>query len=182
MSDEQAYNVLVKITSLYNKTLTDEQTTFWINELKPLNELTSQKVVKNLKLNYLYSNHMPTLPQFLALYKGLNGTVYQKESEEQEYCYVCNNKGFDILREYTKTNCTTYFYDYQLHCDCCQKGKQQAINTGKYYSEPISKYYDVQKLAEKHRKIKVQQDKKNQKQKNDLNQQKEYFYKLLSMM
>jgi hypothetical protein len=151
MTDEQAYNLLMKITNFYNKKLYDEQVTIWINELKPLDEIISQKAAENLKTNILYTNLMPTIPQFLTLYKSLSKLTAIKTIKEQDYCYVCNNKGFVMMRTFNTNNNVTYVYDFPLHCDCCEKGKLEETRTNTVHSEPISMYYDINELANSNR-------------------------------
>jgi len=146
MTNEQAYNILMKIVNLYNKNLNDEQVTLWLDELKPLDEITSRKVADNLKSNTLYVNHIPTIPQFLILYKSLSKLTITKTTHDQDYCYVCNNRGFDFVRKFKTLNGITYVYDYQLHCDCCEKGKLEEIRTNSVCSEPISMYCDINEL------------------------------------
>ncbi|MEN8906173.1 MAG: hypothetical protein ABF289_09485 [Clostridiales bacterium] len=177
MTSDQAYTTLIKITSLYNKVLTDEQIAVWMDELKPLDEISTQKVVRNLKSNNLYSCYMPTLPQFLSLYKANNGNNCNDEII-QDYCFVCCNKGFEIIREYTTVDNITRFYEYMLHCDCCEKGKQEEISYKNVYSEPISKYFNVNDLARINRKKKEESLKR--KRLNQPDEARKKFYKLLS--
>ncbi|MEN8905042.1 MAG: hypothetical protein ABF289_03690 [Clostridiales bacterium] len=178
MTKEKAYSALVKITGLYNKTLSDEKTTLWLNELEPLFEIPVQKVVNNLKSNYLYLNNMPTLPQFLALYNRHTHKSSDKKNPNTYYCYVCNNKGYDILRKFEKVNDKTYIYDYALHCDCCKKGEEEKVKSSSVYSEPIGKYFNVDELAAKNRARKEKYARRGSKIETQNN--KKTFYNLLS--
>jgi hypothetical protein len=161
MTDEKAYSVVLNLTSIYNKSLTDEQLTVWLNEIKPLDEVIVQKVVNDIKLNNLYSNYMPNLPQFLQLYKRIFNDNLVRDCKD-EYCYVCDNKGLEMIREVKIINDIKYTYDYFLHCNFCKKGEEQKISYKNLYTEPINKYLDIDKLIKKNKeKRKKQLENKN---------------------
>jgi hypothetical protein len=166
----------MKITGLYNKKLSNEQYALWLEELKDLNELAVQRAIKSLKTNNVYENCMPTVPQFLSLYRTFIG----KKSVEQDYCYVCNNRGYEIIRFYKKYNEHKIPYDYFLYCDCCAKGKSLKINHDEYYSDPISKYFDLNNLMSENKK-KALKSNKNKEIKADVKKEFEKMYIALSL-
>ncbi|MEN8908383.1 MAG: hypothetical protein ABF289_20700 [Clostridiales bacterium] len=178
MNHDLAYKCLTKITSLYNKNLTDEQLAIWLEEFEKLNELAVQKAIKKLKADKIYENCMPTLPQFFSIYK----TFIQDKNIKQPYCYVCNNRGYEILRVYKNLNEKKTPYDYALHCDCCEIGKTQIIKYKKYYSEPISKYFNVESLmTENKKKIDKQKAKRKKELELDTKKELEEVYIALSL-
>lgn len=166
MTAEKAYGIVLNLTSLYNKSLTDEQLTVWLNEIKTLDEITAQKVIKDIKRNHLYSNYMPNLPQFLQLYKKIFNENLVTEQKD-DYCYVCANKGIEMIRETKIINGFKYIYDYFLHCDYCRKGEEEKISYKNLYTEPISKYLNVDKLVRKNKEKRKKQVEDKNKFKNE---------------
>jgi hypothetical protein len=174
MDSNSAYNYLMKISGMYNRKLNDDQYALWLEELEILNEIAVKKAIKSLKNNNSYENIMPTIPQFLAIYKTF---LYVKEKEE-DYCFVCNNRGFEILRLYKDFGGQVIPYDYMLHCDKCSKGKMQKVACGGYYSEPISKYFDIAKLILENKKNYTKNQESKEKEKKVKKQLKEVYFAL----
>jgi hypothetical protein len=145
--ENTACKALIKLTGLYNKTLSPEQSSTWLSELIPLDEFIVQKVLFELKVHNVYSKYMPTQPEFLQLYKKYS----PNDKKEQTFCFVCNNRGYDIGIEKIIIGDIEMEYSYALHCDFCEKGEKEKIRSGKYYSEPISAYYDIDKLIKKNK-------------------------------
>lgn len=167
MKNEAAYKALIKLTALYNKNLTDDQYATWLEELKKLNEIAVLKTLRSIKTHKAYEEYMPTVPQFFSIYK----TFIQDENIKQPFCYVCNNRGYEILRIYKSINEKSLPYDYFLHCDNCSFGKDQSIKHNGYYSEPISMYFSFDMLIAKNKKKLTkqrEQKKENLKEKKEL--------------
>jgi hypothetical protein len=66
-------------------------------------------------------------------------------------CWICKDKGFIIVTTIKEG----YKYDYPLHCNCSMGNREKIdYTTDKgthYFTEPISKYYDVKQLESKNR-------------------------------
>jgi hypothetical protein len=141
MTDEQALITFDKLTAMYNKKVDDDQKKFWVKELESLTEITAQKVIQGLKSNRLYEKTMPTIPQFINLYKQNSVVVHS----EHDFCYVCYNRGHDLIEIKEMRGSEEYVYNMSCHCDFCDLGKDQKIDFTRkdgrrVYSEPISKY------------------------------------------
>lgn len=145
MNKDQASGIITKLFGMYNKEPAIDQITSWLEEIKKLDEPPAQKVLANIKSNPYHVSLMPNIPQFLALYKTY--IAKNENVNNKEYCYVCCNKGIDShikeLHGYLGENRPPYVLIYQLYCDCCEKGKSMMEGL-----EPISKYFDVTKIAE----------------------------------
>jgi hypothetical protein len=67
-------------------------------------------------------------------------------------CWICKDRGFILV----KTIKEGFRNDYSLHCTCSVGNKEKIDYTSEkgahYYTEPISKYYDTSKIAEKNKK------------------------------
>ena len=66
-------------------------------------------------------------------------------------CWICKDKGFIIVRTIKEG----FRYDYSLHCNCAIGNREKIDYTAEkgnhYFTEPISKYYDTNKIAEKNK-------------------------------
>lgn len=165
MKVKEAKEILAKLTGMYNKTLSDYQADAWLEELFKIDEPPAQRVLKNIKSNPYHVSLMPTIPQFLALYRTYitkNVTV-----TNEEYCYVCCNKGLDKhikeLHGYLGDDKPPYILINLLYCDSCEKGRSMSDGI-----EPISKYFDVTKVAEHNKNRLANVDIRRKKHKNDV--------------
>ena len=78
-------------------------------------------------------------------------------------CFACMDTGHAIIKKKKIVTAPSgkkqeLFYDFALHCDQCEKGEEQKIdytnkNKERFYSEPISKYYNIHELIQQNKKI-----------------------------
>lgn len=77
---------------------------------------------------------LPSIPQFLDICKAA-----QEKRESKKDCYVCGGTGGGMIVE----EVDGIRYEFALHCDEC--GTAYVSKDG-YYTEPISKYYDIENI------------------------------------
>jgi excinuclease UvrABC ATPase subunit len=91
----------------------------------------------------------PTISEINALYKNMEAIELsnKKFNADGNICMVCNGDGFIVHKIKT--------IDYVLYCTECEKGrdfKYDGRNNSKnaksiYYTEPVTKFYDVNQLT-----------------------------------
>ena len=165
MVEDKALEFVGRLFSMYNRTATDDMSVTWTNEMILLNEIFVEKAINNLKTNKAHetSRDMPTLKQFLDLYKRYS--VEEKQDIPNNYCYVCNNKGAGLWWIYDEE--TGMPFQLSWYCDNCSLGGSEYNRidiTNKYgvrrHAVAISSLTNIDKLIEKN-KEKKRNSKKN---------------------
>ena len=78
----KAVDLLSRLSGMYNRNLTLEQTAEWITEINKLDFELVNKVIDDLKNNAWYVSKMPTVPEFLKLIKENQQAI--KDNEQME--------------------------------------------------------------------------------------------------
>lgn len=95
------------------------------------------------------SRNVPPISTLAKSYNKHKEVFRRKDLvRNEEYCPVCDDKGFIIMKE--KDPLSGYIYDYVLYCPFCPVGRAQAYNgmecenKSLYMVPPITKYFDEQ--------------------------------------
>lgn len=101
------------------------------------------------------SRNVPPISVLIKKYKGVAGTKGGRmEVKNEQYCDVCDDKGFVLMKEQDPK--TKNLYEYVLYCPYCAVGRAQAydgrsINNIKhrspYYVPPITEYFGDEGIA-----------------------------------
>lgn len=106
--------------------------------------------------NGINRSFLPAPGELLDIYNELKKIQnYNNNLSNNEFCHVCENHGYilhDKKIDYLSDNKKKYISQMTLYCTECEKGtefkydgKQSKVKSLNY-SEPISKYYDVEQL------------------------------------
>lgn len=179
---DKAYEFVTRLFAMYNRSPTDEILNTWIDEMIPLNGIFVEKAFQNLRTNNAHekSLDMPTVKQFLDLYKRYSVVEEKKDTSDFYHCYACSNKGgglWWIYDEYTGLpHQLTWYCD---HCDYGKSDYNKIDSTDKYgkrrYAVPISELTDINKLIEENK------AKKNQ-GKEKVKEYKKHVQRLIGMV
>ncbi len=180
MTNEQAFESLNQLTAYYNKTLEEYQSKNWITELKKIELQAFQRALQEIKSNTAYEKYMPSIPSVVTI---CSKYTEKKILKNNEYCFVCMDKGHAVIEITEEKNEHKYYYQLALHCDSCQLGlsRENKIDSTtkegiRYHTEPISKYFCIKVLAEKNKKIKEKNDMKKAEKRQDYKEAcKRYF-------
>src|SRR5690606_15911193 len=95
------------------------------------------------------SRNVPAISLLIKKYKGTsNAPKGQVEIKNDEYCAVCDDKGFVLMKE--KQSDTGLIYEFVLYCPFCPVGRAWAYDgrnisdkkhMSPYYVPPITKYF-----------------------------------------
>ena len=95
------------------------------------------------------SRNVPPISVLIKKYKGVAGTKGGRmEVKNEQYCDVCDDKGFVLMKEQDPK--TKNLYEYVLYCPYCAVGRAQAYdgrsisdksNRSPYYVPPITEYF-----------------------------------------
>jgi hypothetical protein len=97
--------------------------------------LAVEHIQKNGILNYGEKVFkLPSIPQFLDIYNSLQSNDIKKND-----CIVCGGTGGGVHSQVIND----IKYEFALHCDECGTAY---ISKDGYYTEPISKYYDIDNI------------------------------------
>lgn len=95
------------------------------------------------------SRNVPAISLLVKKYKdGLNAPKDRFEVKNEEYCDVCDDKGFVLMKEKDSESGLTY--EYVLYCPFCAVGRSQAYDgrnisdkehRSPYYVPPLTEYF-----------------------------------------
>jgi hypothetical protein len=104
----------------------------------------------------------PTISQLNRAYETLQKSRQSIEVRNEEYCPVCDDKGFVLMKEQAGERfCVSgkpIEYEYVLYCPFCPLGMSQAYDGSQckekslYKCEPLTKYFDEHSINEFKRK------------------------------
>jgi hypothetical protein len=69
-----------------------------------------------------------------------------KNLHDEEHCWVCNNDGYITAKVPDESGDE---YLTILNCNCCERGTFESDSTS--ISDPVSKYFDINKLINKNK-------------------------------
>lgn len=110
--------------------------------------------------------NVPPISELAKAYKSLTqenkpGAIVP---HNEQYCEVCDDKGFVLMTETHKNGNIDLSYQYVLYCPYCAVGQSQAYDGSKckekspYKCEPLTKYFDEQAIDEMRRKNRERKD------------------------
>ncbi|NLG89789.1 MAG: hypothetical protein GX494_11395 [Clostridiaceae bacterium] len=95
------------------------------------------------------SRNVPAISLLIKKYKGTsNAPKGQVEVKSDEYCAVCDDKGFVLMKE--KQSDTGLTYEFVLYCPFCPVGRSWAYDgrnisdkkhRSPYYVPPVTEYF-----------------------------------------
>ena len=96
------------------------------------------------------SRNVPAISLISKKYHEINERPRRRaDVQNQEYCTVCDNKGFVLMAKYIKNGDEQLPYQYVLYCPFCAVGRSHAYDgrqgikhKSPYYVPPLTKYFD----------------------------------------
>lgn len=96
------------------------------------------------------SRNVPAISLISKKYHEINERPRRKaDVQNQEYCAVCDDKGFVLMTKYIKNGDEQLPYQYVLYCPFCAVGRTHAYDgrqgikhKSPYYVPPLTKYFD----------------------------------------
>lgn len=96
------------------------------------------------------SRNVPAISLISKKYHEINERPRRKaDVQNQEYCAVCDDKGFVLMTKYIKNGGEELPYQYVLYCPFCAVGRTHAYDgrqgikhKSPYYVPPLTKYFD----------------------------------------
>lgn len=95
------------------------------------------------------SRNVPAISLISKKYHEINNRPRRKaDVQNQEYCAVCDNKGFVLMAKYIKNGDEELPYQYVLYCPFCAVGRTHAFDGSQckekipYKVPPLTKYFD----------------------------------------
>jgi len=96
------------------------------------------------------SRNVPAISLISKKYREINERPRRKaDVQNQEYCAVCDDKGFILMTKYIKNGDEQLPYQYVLYCPFCAVGRTHAYDgrqgikhKSPYYVPPLTKYFD----------------------------------------
>jgi len=116
------------------------------------------------------SRNVPAISELIKRYKGVSNKGGRLEVKNEQYCDVCDDKGFVLMKK-TKPKLGR-MYEYVLYCPFCEVGRTQAYDgrsirdknhRSPYYVPPITEYFGdegIQALREANMKRRREKDAK----------------------
>ena len=105
------------------------------------------------------SRNVPPISALAKKYREVKEVPRDRVNvKNEEYCAVCDDKGFVMMKEQDPK--TKNLYEYVLYCPCCNVGRSQAYDgrsisdvkhRSPYYVPPVTKYFSdegIQALRE----------------------------------
>jgi hypothetical protein len=144
MDKELAIHYLKTLYFVYNQASLERPETrdFYVRIIMEFDESVVQTGIDNIIRS---SKFCPKPAELLDEFKRLQGN--SQKTVNKEYCPVCDNTG--IITHRTEAG------DFALYCTECAKGLSQKYDGRRckpstdYYTPPVTKYYDVEKLKAK---------------------------------
>ena len=97
------------------------------------------------------SQRAPAISALIKAYRRLEEEYRTNQDviKNEEYCDVCDDKGFVLMTKYIKNGDEQLPYQYVLYCPFCAVGRTHAYDgrqgikhKSPYYAPPLTKYFD----------------------------------------
>ncbi len=100
------------------------------------------------------SRNVPPISALIKRYKGVSNKGGRLEVKNEQYCAVCDDKGFVLMKEKDSESGLTY--EYVLYCPFCNIGRAQAYDgrsisdikhRSPYYVPALTEYFGDEGIA-----------------------------------